>query len=227
MHGVYWRRSTQLIHHPLGYLPSPHCAFQSHAAHDIGRSMRLGSKTQGVPVYPLVINTFLHNASRRTRRAMHASCESPWHFSAKRHILGACFSRMAPFRTRFSPCNMAYTTYVQRLIGRLYPLWYCYIPTCRFTAQKDFVDGRIVNSRFPVGVLRHGQALPLHPGVEDPQDEVKNAMIAQFALWTALGHRQVWQDKCGELAFGELDRNRCRCRRWCGGAHHAMASWEE
>src|SRR5215510_10115713 len=28
-------------------------------------------------IYPKVINTFLHNASRRTRRAMHASCDSP------------------------------------------------------------------------------------------------------------------------------------------------------
>ena len=102
------------------------------------------------------------------RRAMHASCESPWHFSAKHHILGACFSRMAPFRTRFSPCKMAYTAYVQRLIGRLYPLWYCYIPTCRFTAQKDFVDGRVVNRGFALGVCRDGQALPLHPGVEHP-----------------------------------------------------------
>src|SRR5215510_5806195 len=70
---------------------------------------------------------------------MHASCESPWHCSAKHHILGACFSLMAPFRTRFSPCKMAYIAYVQRLIGRLYALWYCYIPTCRFTAQPAFV----------------------------------------------------------------------------------------
>src|SRR5262249_53810489 len=75
------------------------------------------------------------------RRAMHASCESPWHCSAKHHLLGACFSLMAPFRTRFSPCKMAYTAYVQRLIGRLYARWYCYIPTCRFTAQPFFVDG--------------------------------------------------------------------------------------
>ena len=98
---------------------------------------------------------------------------------------------MAPFRTRFSPCKMAYTAYVQRLIGRLYPLWYCYIPTCRFTAQKDFVDGRIVDSRFPSGVCWHRQALPLHARVEHPEDQVKDAMIAQFALWTTLGHREV------------------------------------
>src|SRR5712692_191432 len=87
------------------------------------------------PVYPKVINTFLHNASRRTRRARHASCESPWHFSAKHHFLAACFPLMVPFRTRFSPYEMARTAYVQRLIRCLYTLRYCYIPTCRFTAQ--------------------------------------------------------------------------------------------
>src|SRR5881409_3235270 len=30
---------------------------------------------------------------------MHASCESPWHSLAKRHLLRACFPRMAPFRS--------------------------------------------------------------------------------------------------------------------------------
>src|SRR5438874_8946686 len=30
---------------------------------------------------------------------MHASCESPWHSLAKRHLLGACFPRMTPFRS--------------------------------------------------------------------------------------------------------------------------------
>src|SRR5215475_8514871 len=92
---------------------------------------------------------------------------------------------------------------------------------------KDFVDGRIVDGRLALGIVRHGQTLPLHAGVEEPQDEIEDAIIAQFALWSALGHREVRQDKCGELRFGELDRNRRRCRRWCCGAHRAMASWEE
>jgi hypothetical protein len=39
-------------------------------------------------------------------------------------------------------------------------------------------------------------------------------------------HREVRQDKYVELWFGELDRNRCRYRLWCRGAHRAMASWE-
>src|SRR6266581_12742 len=93
--------------------------------------------------------------------------------------------------------------------------------------DKDFVDGRIVDGRLALGVCRHGQALPLHPRVENPQDEIKDAIIAQFALWPALGHREVRQDKCGELWFGELHWNRRRYRLWCRGAHHAMASCEE
>ena len=67
-----------------------------------------------------------------SRRAMHASCDSPWHFSAKRHVLGACFSLMAPFRTRFSRYKMAYSANVQRLIGCLYTLRDYSILTCRF-----------------------------------------------------------------------------------------------
>src|SRR5712691_5739204 len=92
---------------------------------------------------------------------------------------------------------------------------------------KDFVDGRVVNGRFPSGVCWHRQALPLHPCVEHPQDAVKDAMIAQFALWPALGHGEVRQDKCLELRCGELDRDWRRYRLWCCGAHHARASWEE
>ena len=52
---------------------------------------------------------------------------------------------------------------------------------------KDFVDSRIVNGRLALGVVRHGQTLPLHPGVEHPQNEVKDSVIAQFALGTTLG----------------------------------------
>src|SRR5262249_27534058 len=93
--------------------------------------------------------------------------------------------------------------------------------------QTVGLDRRVMNRWFPIGVLRHGQALPLHPRVEDPQDEIKDAIIAQFALWPALGHREVWQDKCGELRFGKLDGNRRRCRLWCHGAHDAIASYED
>src|SRR5215475_12138299 len=91
---------------------------------------------------------------------------------------------------------------------------------------KDFVDSRIVNGRLALGVLWHGQTLPLHPGVKHPQDEVEDAVIAQFALRTTPGHREVRQDKCLELRLGELHRDRRRYRRWCHGAHDIMASYE-
>src|SRR5882724_7719674 len=91
---------------------------------------------------------------------------------------------------------------------------------------KDFVDGRVVDGRLALGVVRHGQTLPLHPGVKHPHDEVKDPVIAQFALWTALGHREVRQDKRFELWCRELDRNRRRYRLWGCCAHQARASWE-
>jgi hypothetical protein len=78
------------------------------------------------------------------RRAIHASCESPWHFSAKHHVLGACFSLMVPFRTRFSRYEMAHIAHVQRLIGCLYILWYFYIPTCRLHGTGDACTTRRV-----------------------------------------------------------------------------------
>ena len=56
---------------------------------------------------------------------------------------------------------------------------------------KDFVDGRIVDGRLALGIVRHGQTLPLHAGVEDPQDEIEDAIIAQFALRSPLGHGEV------------------------------------
>jgi hypothetical protein len=92
---------------------------------------------------------------------------------------------------------------------------------------KDFVDGRLVNGRCPIGVLRHGQALPLHSRVADPQDEVQDAMVAQLALRPTLGHREVREDTCGELGFGGLDGDRRRGRLCCRYAHHARASCEE
>ena len=44
----------------------------------------------------------------------------------------------------------------------------------------------------------------LHYAFTAHQDEVKDAVIAQFALWTPLGHGEVRQDKCGELGFGQF-----------------------
>jgi hypothetical protein len=44
--------------------------------------------------------------------------------------------------------------------------------------RKDCVDGRRVDGRLALGVLWYGHALPLHPGVEHPEDEIKDAMRA-------------------------------------------------
>jgi hypothetical protein len=33
---------------------------------------------------------------------------------------------------------------------------------------KDFVDGRVVESRLALGISRYWQALPLHPCIQDP-----------------------------------------------------------
>jgi hypothetical protein len=91
---------------------------------------------------------------------------------------------------------------------------------------KDLGDGRIVEGRLALDVVRHGPTLPLHPGVEDPQEEVKDALRAQFALRSPLGHRQGRQEKGRELWVGKLDRNRRRYRLCCHSTPSAMASWE-
>src|SRR6266508_4367335 len=90
--------------------------------------------------------------------------------------------------------------------------------------RKGSVDSCVVDCRLTMDVFRYRQALPLHPGIEDPQDEVKEAVIAQFALRTSLGHREVWEDKFVELQYGELDRNRRGCRVFCSCAHGSLTS---
>src|ERR1700747_202962 len=75
---------------------------------------------------------------------------------------------------------------------------------------EDFVDGRGVDGRLALGVFRHRQAFPWPPRREDPQDEVKEAMIAELTLGSALGHGEVRQDQLMKLSVRELDGN------WCG-----------
>jgi hypothetical protein len=90
--------------------------------------------------------------------------------------------------------------------------------------RKDAVDGRVVDGWLALGTVRDGQALPLHARIQDPQDEIEDPMIAQFALWSALGHREVRQDKCGEFVFGQLHGDRCRYRLLGRYAHQMTAS---
>jgi hypothetical protein len=61
---------------------------------------------------------------------------------------------------------------------------------------QDFVDGRIVNGRLPLGVCRHRQALPRHPRLEYPQAEVEDAVITPLALRSTRGHGEVREDTC-------------------------------
>jgi hypothetical protein len=44
--------------------------------------------------------------------------------------------------------------------------------------REDAVDIGVMESRLALSVCGDGEALPLHPGIEDPEDEVKDAMIA-------------------------------------------------
>ena len=76
---------------------------------------------------------------------------------------------------------------------------------------KHLVDGRVVDQGGPVARIGYRQALPLHTRVEDPQDQIEDAVIAQFAFRPAPGHREVREDKCDELWLGELNRDR-RCK---------------
>ena len=93
--------------------------------------------------------------------------------------------------------------------------------------RKCAVHIGVVDGGFAIGVCRDREALPLHPRIEHPQDEIEDPMITQFAFRPALGQREVREDKCGELQFGELDGNGRRFRLLCRCAHHAKASFEE
>src|SRR5277367_3070587 len=70
-----------------------------------------------------------------------------------------------------------------------------------------------------IGCPGHRQALPLHACVEYPQDKVEDAMIAEFALRSAPGRREVREDKCDELRLGELNGNQRRSWAFCHIAH--------
>ena len=49
------------------------------------------------------------------------------------------------------------------------------------------VNAGVMYGRLAMGVLRDGHALPLHPGLEHPYEQVQEAMIPQLALGTAPG----------------------------------------
>ena len=68
-------------------------------------------------------------------------------------------------------------------------------------AGKDFVDGGVVDGIGAIRGLRDRQTLPLHAGVEHPQDQIEDTVIAELTLGTPFGHGEVGQDQFGELRF--------------------------
>src|SRR2546425_10997059 len=89
------------------------------------------------------------------RRALHASCESPWHSLAKHCILETCFLLTAPFRGmlltpqggprclaptahQIPVYRMVFSTFLCRACTAhyLYTPRYCYISPLCFTAQR-------------------------------------------------------------------------------------------
>ena len=92
---------------------------------------------------------------------------------------------------------------------------------------KGSVDGRVVDDWFALGVLRHGPALPLHPRLEDPSDEVKETMIAQFARRSTLGHREVREETCIARGCSQWHGDRRYVRIFGRGAHDVRTSCEE
>jgi len=70
---------------------------------------------------------------------------------------------------------------------------------------KDFVDGRVMDDRVALGVCRHGQTLPLHPGIEHPQDEVKepgNSPVCTLAsAWASRGAARYMRGNSGSESW--------------------------
>ena len=54
-------------------------------------------------------------------------------------------------------------------------------------SRKHFVDRRVMDSQLALGVVRDREALPLHPRIQDPHNEMKDAMIPQCARRSTLG----------------------------------------
>lgn len=88
---------------------------------------------------------------------------------------------------------------------------------------EHLVDCRVVDQGASIAVSGNWRAFPLHTRIEDPQDQVEDAVVAQFAFRPAQGHREVGQDKCGELRRGELHGNRRRGGAFCHIAHPEIA----
>src|SRR6202790_622003 len=68
--------------------------------------------------------------------------------------------------------------------------------------REHLVDGRIMDQGGPIARFGYWHALPLHTRIEDPQDQIESAMIAQFAFRPAAGHRRGGENKCDKFRPG-------------------------
>jgi hypothetical protein len=101
-------------------------------------------------------------------------------------------------------------------------------PSPELRSRSTFDRSPVRESRTP-GSARGGRGNPVpyrHTRVEDPQDQIEDAVIAQFALRPPQRHREVREDKCDELRPGQLHGNRCRGAEFCHIAHPGTASPE-
>src|SRR5207247_7911437 len=76
------------------------------------------------------------------RRAMHASCESPCHSSAKRHLLDTCLLLMAPFRSMLLTLQSALKSLAPRARSvPVYPVVFSTFLHAACTAHEAFPPG--------------------------------------------------------------------------------------
>jgi hypothetical protein len=89
------------------------------------------------------------------------------------------------------------------------------------------VNAGVMDCRLAMRGFRDGHALPLHPGIEHPSDQVQEALIPQFALGTTRGHCEVREDIFVEVRCGELDRNGRGRSVLCTCAQGVLASCKD
>src|SRR5712691_10726743 len=77
------------------------------------------------------------------RRAMHASCESPCHSSAKRHLLDTCLLLMTPFRSMLLTLQSGLKSLAPRARWiPVYPVVFLTFLHAAYTAHEACAPGR-------------------------------------------------------------------------------------
>ena len=156
------------------------------------------------------------------RRAMHASCESPWHSLAKHCILDTCFLLTVPFRGMLltpqggprclAPTAhqipvylMVFSTFLCRAFTAhyLYTQRSCDIPTRRFHgALRRRPACHAASARLPAIAGDHGGPAPTPPAQAAPRGQVGTG-------------RQAVAAACGPRQARDSHRPRVVQPRWC------------